>query len=343
MIRIHHRILQTGLRRGLASAVCAAFAPLAAAAPFASAAQGAAEAAAAQAVSERAVPERAAPAAQAGTRAQPKPGQAAAKGAPAAAPAAREERTRQPEASRGDSSSLAIDGRGMRVGAPTTRIYRSVSSDGRVVFGDHPETGAREIQVRSFASSSDSHALATARQQQEYWRSQAEGFERRQREREEAEALARREAAERELEALALQSATALAQPYHVYSPALAYGTWGQPAYAWPDAGKRWPGARHPGQDGKHFGTGDGRFGQGGGHFGLTVRFGIGDRHPDAGGRHFGAGGKHFGRGDGHPGPGGRHPGAKGGHGPRLVSVPASPVAAVSPVGRGGFAGSRSR
>ena len=35
--------------------------------------------------------------------------------------------------------------------------------------------------------------------------------------------------------------------------------------------------------------------------------------------------------------------GAKGGHGPRLVSVPASPVAAVSPVGRGGFAGSRSR
>lgn len=348
MIR-NHLVLQGALRRGLASAVCAALAPLATAAPFAAAAQGGVEAAA-QAATESA--------AQAGSRAQSKRGQAAA-GAPAsatpvAAPAGRDERGQRPAAPRPDSSSLSIDAQGMRVGAPSTRIYRSVSSDGRVVFGDHPETGAREIQVRSFVSSSDSQAVATARQQQEYWRTRAEGFERRQRERDAAEAQARRDAAERELEALMLQNAAGPVEPYHVYSPALAYGTSGHPAYA-PDARHFGPGARH--HEGRYYGTGggrpgfghdgrfqgsSGRFGPGTENFGLSIRFGFGDRHPDGGGR-FGKGGQHFGRGDGHPGPGGKHPPGKGGHGSKLVSVPASPVAAVSPVGRGGFPGQRSR
>jgi hypothetical protein len=73
------------------------------------------------------------------------------------------------------------------------RVFRSVDADGRVTFGDQPEPGAKAVQIRSFASSSDPQAMATAAAQQAYWREQSEAFARRRAEREEAQERAERE------------------------------------------------------------------------------------------------------------------------------------------------------
>lgn len=89
---------------------------------------------------------------------------------------------------------LALEGRGLALRAPTSRVYRSVGPDGRVVFGDQPEPGAKSVLARSFAPSSDPQAMETARRRQAYWRAQAEAFSARQQEREQAEARARSEA-----------------------------------------------------------------------------------------------------------------------------------------------------
>jgi hypothetical protein len=89
---------------------------------------------------------------------------------------------------------LALEGRGLALQAPASRVYRSVGPDGRVVFGDRPEPGAKSVLARSFAPSSDPQAMDTARRRQAYWRAQAEAFSARQKEREQAEARARSEA-----------------------------------------------------------------------------------------------------------------------------------------------------
>jgi len=89
---------------------------------------------------------------------------------------------------------LALSARGMSLDAPATRIYRSVGADGSVVYGDQPIAGARAVQIRSFVSASDATAIATARRQQQYWREQADAFERRRADRQAAEARARADA-----------------------------------------------------------------------------------------------------------------------------------------------------
>ncbi|GAA4416714.1 DUF4124 domain-containing protein [Quisquiliibacterium transsilvanicum] len=89
---------------------------------------------------------------------------------------------------------LAPDGRGLAVQVSASRVYRSVGPDGRVVFGDQPEPGAKSVLARSFAPSSDPQAIETARRRQAYWRAQAEAFSARQKDRELAESRARSEA-----------------------------------------------------------------------------------------------------------------------------------------------------
>ena len=91
-------------------------------------------------------------------------------------------------------STLSLEGRGLALQAPVSRVYRSVGQDGRVVFGDRPEPRAKSVLVRSFAPSSDPQAMETARRRQAYWRAQAEAFSERQKQREQEEARARREA-----------------------------------------------------------------------------------------------------------------------------------------------------
>lgn len=93
------------------------------------------------------------------------------------------------------SAALELEGRGLSLGSPVSRVYRSVDANGRVVFGDAPVPHARSVEVRSFAASSDPQALETARRQQAYWRAQAEAFEARRKQREETERRAREEAA----------------------------------------------------------------------------------------------------------------------------------------------------
>lgn len=84
-------------------------------------------------------------------------------------------------------ASDALAARELSVGAPVVRVYRSEDAQGRVVFGDRPEPGARSVEVRSFVSSSDAQARETALRQQAYWRAQAAGIDERRKAREEAE------------------------------------------------------------------------------------------------------------------------------------------------------------
>ncbi len=81
----------------------------------------------------------------------------------------------------------ALAARDLSVGLPVARVYRSEDAQGRVVFGDRPEPGARSVEVRSFVSSSDPQARETALRQQAYWRAQAAGIDERRKAREEAE------------------------------------------------------------------------------------------------------------------------------------------------------------
>ena len=82
--------------------------------------------------------------------------------------------------------------RNLPLGAPSLRIYRSVRPDGSVAFADRAAPGARDVQIRSYASASDAPAIATAQQQQQHWREHAEAFSRRLRERDEADERERR-------------------------------------------------------------------------------------------------------------------------------------------------------
>ncbi len=84
-------------------------------------------------------------------------------------------------------SAASIGSLNAQSGPESVRVYRSVGADGRVTFGDQPVPGARTIEIRSFASSSDAEAMATARSQKQYWREQSEAFEQRRIDREDAE------------------------------------------------------------------------------------------------------------------------------------------------------------
>lgn len=124
----------------------------------------------------------------------------------------------RPEAAK-PAMSVSIAGKGVTLRAPTTRIYQSVDRSGRIIFADHPVAGAQSLRVRSFASASDSHALATAKREQAYWHAQAQGFEQRLREREEAEARACREAQE-----AAARAPVVVLVPHHLRPPAGTIG-----------------------------------------------------------------------------------------------------------------------
>lgn len=63
---------------------------------------------------------------------------------------------------------------------PGNAIFRSVTADGRVVFGDQPEPGARETSATRFMSYSTPEALSRARQERDYWRAQAQALNQRQ-------------------------------------------------------------------------------------------------------------------------------------------------------------------
>jgi hypothetical protein len=97
-------------------------------------------------------------------------------------------------------------------GPESVRVYRSVGADGRVTFGDQPVPGARTVEIRSFASSSDAEAMATARSQKQYWREQSEAFDRRRTDREEDE----RRAA---LDHLESAPSSLYVIPYHLRPP----------------------------------------------------------------------------------------------------------------------------
>lgn len=96
------------------------------------------------------------------------------------------------------AASGALVARELSVGAPVARVYRSEDAQGRVVFGDRPEPGARSVEVRSFVSSSDAQARETALRQQAYWRSQAAAIDERRKAREEAEQQALEQARQAE-------------------------------------------------------------------------------------------------------------------------------------------------
>lgn len=99
--------------------------------------------------------------------------------ASAACVAAQDDRTPRRPVAVQDRQSVAMQA----LDVPGTRIYRSVGPDGAVAFSDEPARGSQSVQIRSFASSSDAEALATAQRQKAYWKSQAEAFARRQQER----------------------------------------------------------------------------------------------------------------------------------------------------------------
>jgi len=123
------------------------------------------------------------------------------------------------------SEPLSMSGRNLGLDAPSARIYRSVSKDGTVVFGDQPQAGAASMQVRTYASSTAPVALERADREREYWRKRAEGFAQRQRERD-------RELEEtRRLNMLSAQrNAYASAQtPVYLRSPYWVRGAYRQP------------------------------------------------------------------------------------------------------------------
>lgn len=136
-------------------------------------------------------------------------------------------------------STQELEARGLTLGAPVSRVFRSTGPDGRVVFSDRPEPGAKSVEVRSFAPSSDPQAVETARRRQAYWRAQAAAFSERQRERDEAERRARLEE-ERAAEA---QSRYVLFVPHQLRAPWYAEPPLPPPPGAFPPVFPAGPGA----------------------------------------------------------------------------------------------------
>lgn len=82
-----------------------------------------------------------------------------------------------------DAAALARAGRQIDA-PPATTIYEARLSDGTLELSDRPPaTGATAVERHSYVLPQDSAARRRAEAEREYWRRQAEGFERRQRDR----------------------------------------------------------------------------------------------------------------------------------------------------------------
>ena len=97
-------------------------------------------------------------------------------------------------------------------------LYRSIMPDGRIVIGDHPEPGARQVQVIGTAPTGERADTADARRERDYWRKRAEEFAQRQRAREE-EAEREREATQAAAAREQARQARAVAGPPILYRP----------------------------------------------------------------------------------------------------------------------------
>ena len=60
-------------------------------------------------------------------------------------------------------------------------VFESHMADGRVVLGDAPVAGAKSVKMRKYEVPSGQASRSAAAAEREYWRQQADGFERRQR------------------------------------------------------------------------------------------------------------------------------------------------------------------
>ncbi len=72
-------------------------------------------------------------------------------------------------------------GVGQAYAAGTLTVFESRMPDGRVVLGDSPVTGARSVKLHKYDVPTTQSSRSVAEAEREYWRQQAEGFERRQR------------------------------------------------------------------------------------------------------------------------------------------------------------------
>ena len=97
-------------------------------------------------------------------------------------------------------------------------LYRSVMPDGRIVIGDHPAPGARQVQVIGTAPTGERADTTGARRERDYWRKRAEEFAQRQRAREE-EAEREREATQAAAAREQARQARAVAGPPILYRP----------------------------------------------------------------------------------------------------------------------------
>jgi hypothetical protein len=82
-----------------------------------------------------------------------------------------------------DAATLARAGRQIEA-TPATTIYEARLSDGTLELSDRPpSTAASAVERHSYVLPQDSAARQRAESERDYWRRQAEGFERRQRDR----------------------------------------------------------------------------------------------------------------------------------------------------------------
>lgn len=78
------------------------------------------------------------------------------------------------------AATLAIAA-GQVLAAGSMTVFESRMPDGRVILGDSPVAGAKSVKSRKYELPSAQTSRSAADAEREYWRQQAEGFERRQR------------------------------------------------------------------------------------------------------------------------------------------------------------------
>ncbi|MGE0310905.1 MAG: hypothetical protein AB7P21_04690 [Lautropia sp.] len=74
-----------------------------------------------------------------------------------------------------------VCGAGQAFAAGSLTVFESRMPDGRVVLGDSPVAGAKSVKMHKYEVPASPSARSVADSEREYWRQQAEGFERRQR------------------------------------------------------------------------------------------------------------------------------------------------------------------
>ena len=70
---------------------------------------------------------------------------------------------------------------GQVLAAGSLTVFESRMPDGSVILGDSPAAGAKSVKSRKYDLPSAQSSRSAADAEREYWRQQAEGFERRQR------------------------------------------------------------------------------------------------------------------------------------------------------------------